>query len=47
VEADIRQFFSRPIPRAVWEQTKVFQDHRFIAFVDRALESGSDVKTAA
>lgn len=47
VVADIRQFFSRPIPRAVWEQTKVFQDQRFIEFVDRALESSDDLDRAA
>lgn len=47
VEADIRQFFSRPIPRAVWEQTKVFQDREFIEFVDRALESGNELEAAA
>jgi hypothetical protein len=47
VEADIRQFFSRPIPRAVWDQTKAFQDRRFVEFVDRALESGDDLETAA
>ena len=46
VEADIRQFFSRPIPRAVWEKTKAFQDRQFIDFVDRALASGDDLKTA-
>lgn len=47
VEADIRQFFSRPIPNAVWEQTKAFQDRRFIEFVDSALKSCEDMERAA
>lgn len=47
VEADIRQFFRRSIPRTVWEQTKAYQDRRFIEFVDRALESGDGVGTVA
>lgn len=38
VAADMRQFFSRPIPRAVWEKTKVFQDRDFIQFVDGLLQ---------
>jgi len=30
---DIKSFFSLPIPRTVWEQTKKFQDRDFVAFV--------------
>ena len=47
VAADIRQFFSRPIPRFVWEQTKSFQDRRFIDFVEHSLASANDLKSAA
>ena len=38
VAADIRQFFNRPIPRAAWERSKVFQDAQFVAFVDRCID---------
>jgi hypothetical protein len=31
---DIRDFFSLPIPRAVWEKNKVFQNEEFVAFVE-------------
>lgn len=38
VAADIRQFFNRPIPRSVWEISKVFQDADFVSFVERCIE---------
>ena len=31
---DIRSFFSRPIPRYVWNQSKQFQSGDFVAFVE-------------
>jgi hypothetical protein len=31
---DIRLFFSLPIPSAVWEATKIFQDKDFVEFVE-------------
>jgi len=34
---DIGQFFSKPIPKAIWERLKPFQDRRFIQFIERAL----------
>ena len=34
VAADIRQFFSRPIPREVWEFSKAFQEKAFVDFVE-------------
>jgi hypothetical protein len=37
VGADIRQFFTRTIPRKVWERSKVFQDPEFVAFVEGCL----------
>lgn len=37
MEADIRGFFSLPLPRAVWEKTKAFRNPRFVRFVERAL----------
>ena len=38
VAADIREFLNRPIPRSVWERSKVFQDADFVAFVERSIE---------
>jgi hypothetical protein len=35
--SDIRSFFSLPIPKAVWEAVKGFQNADFVAFVERAL----------
>jgi hypothetical protein len=31
---DVRSFFSLPIPRAVWEKTKVLQNDDFVEFVE-------------
>ena len=47
VAADIRQFFSRPIPRDVWERSKVFQDRDFVAFVDAGIEPLDHAERAA
>jgi hypothetical protein len=37
VEKDIKHFLSLPIPRAVWESSKEFQDREFIRYVDSNL----------
>ena len=37
LERDVREFFALPIPKAVWEKLKPFQDGKFVAFVDRCL----------
>jgi hypothetical protein len=34
---DMRQFFSLPIPKAVWEKSRPLQDGTFVAFVENAL----------
>lgn len=34
---DIKEFFSRPIPKAVWEKSKQFQDRDFVEFVESCL----------
>ena len=47
VAADIRQFLNRPIPRSVWECSKVFQDSDFVEFVDGCIATRSDSKRAA
>jgi hypothetical protein len=38
VAADIRQFFSRPIPRFVWEKSCEYQDRAFVKFVESNFE---------
>ena len=40
---DVGLFFSLPIPRAVWEKTKVFQNKDFVAFVEKCRRGGADV----
>lgn len=39
MKADVRDFFSLPLPRAVWEQTKNFRNSSFVCFVETALRS--------
>jgi len=34
VAADIQEFFSLPIPRSVWEHSKIYQSREFINFVE-------------
>jgi hypothetical protein len=38
VAADIHQFFSRPIPRAVWDFSRAYQDPKFVLFVEANFE---------
>ncbi len=35
LDTDIRSFFSRPVPNAVWNSVKRFQDTDFALFVER------------
>jgi hypothetical protein len=35
---DIRWFFSLPVPKAVWEETKLRQDAGFVRFVEKIME---------
>jgi hypothetical protein len=35
--ADVRGFFSLPLPHAVWEKTKGTRNPRFVRFIERAL----------
>ncbi|MDR3562666.1 MAG: hypothetical protein P4N59_14695 [Negativicutes bacterium] len=37
VQSDIRYFLSLPVPKAVWEMIKPFQDPEFIELVENAL----------
>lgn len=34
---DIRTFFSLPVPRAVWDSKRHFQDAEFVAFVEKQI----------
>ena len=36
MQADVRGFFSLPLPRAVWEKTKGYRNKKFVRFVERA-----------
>ena len=47
VAADLRQFFNRPIPHTVWERSKVFQDRKFVEFVEHSIAPLADAKRAA
>jgi hypothetical protein len=31
---DVRSFFSLPLPKAVWEKTKLFQNEDFVKFIE-------------
>ncbi len=37
---DVRDFFVLPVPRAVWEALKPYQDRDFIAFMEDCLREG-------
>lgn len=38
--ADIRTFFGLPIPRAIWEARRCYQDAEFVVFVESHLDVG-------
>lgn len=38
LERDVRGFFSRPVPKAVWQQLRPLQNRDFARFVDSCLE---------
>jgi hypothetical protein len=37
VQQDVREFFSLPLPQAVWETVRPFQNRKFAAFVEACL----------
>lgn len=41
VRKDVREFFTLPIPRAVWETHKDFQSDELTAFVESCLSTGT------
>src|SRR5581483_9375599 len=38
LQNDVRDFFTLPIPRAVWDKIKPFQDEDFTQFIESALK---------
>jgi hypothetical protein len=38
VKRDVGQFFSLPIPKAVWQRTRTLQNQDFAAFIDASLK---------
>ena len=36
--SDVRNFFSLPLPRAIWEKSKSYRNPRFVGFVESALK---------
>jgi len=37
LQRDVKEFFSLPIPRAVWNKIKEFQDKTFVIFIETSL----------
>lgn len=44
LRADVRGFFSLPIPQGVWEQMKKYQHPDFVRFVDGVIDSRDSSK---
>jgi len=42
---DMEQFFSLPIPRAVWKKVKDLQDESFVRFVERSFANADQVSS--
>jgi hypothetical protein len=38
LSADMKEFFSLPLPRAAWEKTKQFRNPRFVQFIEKAFK---------
>lgn len=34
LKVDVRKFFSCPIPKAIWEKMRIFQNKKFATFVE-------------
>lgn len=39
LRADVRSFFTLPIPWAVWQQTRGARDPKFVSFIEKCLEA--------
>jgi len=35
---DLKSFLSLPVPNAIWQQTKLLQNHDFVAFIESSLK---------
>ena len=46
LSADIRQFFSNPIPQAVWRKLRHLQNSDFVEFVEGCIEIGVEERAA-
>jgi len=44
LQNDVREFFTLPIPKAVWEKLKPFQDDDFVALVESCLHHEARLK---
>lgn len=42
LQRDVKSFFSLPIPQAVWEKMKIFQNEDFVVFVEKCRRGGQD-----
>lgn len=40
MERDVRSFFSKPIPEAIWKEIRDFQNADFVAYVEKVVSSG-------
>jgi len=38
IENDIRDYFSRPIPRQIWKELRDYQDDEFVVFIESVLK---------
>jgi len=36
--ADAKDFFQRPLPRAVWKMNRAFQEPKFVSFIEKAAQ---------
>ena len=42
MQKDVREFFALPIPTAVWQELKKFQDENLVLFIERLQKKRSD-----
>lgn len=47
MRADVRNFFSLPIPNAVWRETKKRRDPQFVRFVEESLRVSDDASAVS
>ena len=44
LQKDVQEFFTWPIPKAVWEKFKPLQDRKFAAFVENSLQAVASIR---